>query len=174
MRHDEIEVRVEQHGDGVAPGGGTAGREPSLGDLFKRLTSDTTELVRQEITLAKAELREATSGLAADATKIGVAAGLALMGGLALTAFLVIAIGNLLGDNYWLSALLVGLVALGVGAVLVRNALADIKSRNFKPVQTLATLREDKSWASQQARELKHELTTDPTSTTPQTRNPGY
>ena len=61
-----------------------------------------------------------------------------------------------------------GLVALGIGAVMGRNAVNDVKERGLKPTQTLATLREDKTWASQQARELKHDLTTDPT--TPSTR----
>ena len=167
MNHNDMEVRVERHSDAVAPGKpGT--RDASLGELFKQLSGDTSELIRKEAELAKVEMREMGSALATDAAKIGAAAGLAMIGAFALTAFLILLLGNLFGGAFWLSALLVGLVALGIGAVMGRNAVNDVKERGLKPTQTLATLREDKTWASQQARELKHDLTTDPT--TPSTR----
>lgn len=163
MRHDEIEVPVEPLGDGMLPRAAPQNGGASLGELFKRLTSDTGELIRQEATLAKAELRETGSALAGDARELGIAFGLALAGALALVAFLVIALGNLLGDRYWLSSLIVGVLALGIGAMLAKSAINDIKTRGIKPQQTIDTLREDKEWAGQQARELKHDLTTDPT-----------
>jgi uncharacterized membrane protein YqjE len=144
-------------GSGAMDVGGAAGGEPSLGELFRRLTTDTTELVRQEISLARAEVREVGGTLARDGTKIGIAAGLALCGALAVTAFLVIAVGDLL-NNYWLGALLVGLVLLAVGVVLARNAVADVKRRAV-PAQTLGSLREDAAWAKQETREVKRELT---------------
>ena len=167
MRHDDIEVRSDARGDVVRPAT-TSPRDASLGELFKQLSTDTGELIRQEAALAKTEMREVGSTLARDGAKIGVAAGLGLVGAMALTAFLVITLGDLFGDSYWLSALLVGLVALAVAAMLGRNAVSDIRSRGVKPQQTIATLREDGDWASQQARELKHDLTTNPT--TPPTR----
>lgn len=142
--------------NGVGPAEGT---EPSLGDLFRRLTSDTSELVRQEIALAKTELRETGSTLARDGQRIGIAVGLALAGTLALTAFLIVLLGDVL-DNYWLSALIVGVVFLGVGVVLARNAVADIKRRGLTPKETVGALKEDAAWAKQEARQVKRELTT--------------
>jgi hypothetical protein len=168
MRHDDMEIRSESsRGDGVRPTT-TAPRDASLGELFKQLSNDTGELIRQEAALAKTELRDVGSTLARDGAKLGVAAGLGLIGALALATFAIIALGDLFGDSYWLSALLVGLVAVGVAVMLGRNATRDIKERGLKPQQTIATLREDSEWASQQARELKHDLTTNPT--TPPTR----
>ena len=158
MRQDELEIPITSRGDVGRPTS-----DASLGELLKRLTSDTADLVRQEAALAKAELRDTGSALAADGAKIGAALGLALAGALALTAFLVIALGNLFGGAYWLSALLVGVVFLGVGALLARNAVNDVKRRGLAPKQTIATLKEDKAWASREARDLKHDLTTDPT-----------
>lgn len=165
MRQNEIEVPIVVPGDPTrgSPGAPTAASNASLGELLKRLTSDTADLVRQEAALAKAELRATGSMLAADGAKIGVAIGLALAGALSLTAFLVLALGNLLGGAFWLSALIVGVAFLGIGALLVRNAVHDVKQRGLAPRQTIATLREDKAWASREARELKHDLTTDPT-----------
>lgn len=130
---------------------------PSLGELFRRLTTDTTELVRQEISLARAEVRQVGGTLARDGAKLGVAVGLALCGALALTAFLVLALGDLL-DNHWLGALIVGLVLVAIGGVLARNAVADAK-RGMVPEQTIASLREDAAWAKQETREVKRELT---------------
>jgi len=140
-------------------GASAGGAEPSLGELFRRLTTDTSELVRQEISLAKTEARQAGATLARDGTRIGIAVGLALAGALALTAFLVILLGDLL-DNYWLGALLVGVVLLAVGGILARNAVADVKRRGLTPEQTIDSLREDARWAKQEAREVKRELTT--------------
>ena len=163
MRNDDMEVPLE-HGEGGLLRG-TSRSDASIGDLFRRLTTDTGELIRQEASLAKAEIRETGSKLAGDAREIGIAIGLALAGSLALVAFLVIGLGNLLGDRYWLSALIVGLVATGVGMMLAKNAVNDMKNRSLKPQQTIDTLKEDKAWAGQQARELSHDLSTDPTKT---------
>jgi hypothetical protein len=157
-------VRVEQHGEGLRGGVMTTQSEASIGELFKRLGTDTGSLIRQEAALAKAELREVGTTMARDGARIGIAAGLAFVGALALTAFLVVGLGVLLGGAYWLSALIVGAVAFGVGAVLARNAVGDIKRRGLTPRQTIETIKEDKAWAAQQARELKHDLTSDPNS----------
>ena len=136
----------------------TAGAEPSLGELFRQLTTDTGELIRQEVSLAKAELRQTGTTVARDATKIGVAVFVANAGILALTAFLIVALGAAF-HNYWLSALIVAVVFLAVGAVLARNAVADMKRRALVPRQTAATLRDDATWAKQEAREFKREIT---------------
>lgn len=156
MAAEQFDARIARDVGSTGPAGGG---EPSLGELLRRLTTDTSELVRKEITLAKTELREAGTTAARDGTKIGIAAGLGLAGALSLTAFLVIGLGAAL-DNYWLSALIVGLALLGIGAVLVRSAVADIKRRGLTPQQTLGSLREDAAWAKQEAREVKRELTT--------------
>ena len=146
---------------GVSAGGaeGASGGEPSLGELLRRLTTDTGELVRQEVNLAKVEIRQTGATLARDGSRIGIALGLALAGALALVAFLVLALGDLF-NNYWLAALIVGLVFVGIGYVLAKRALDDVKERGLAPQQTMATLREDAAWAKQEAREVKRELTT--------------
>ena len=136
----------------------TAGAEPSLGELFRQLTTDTGELIRQEVNLAKVELKQTGATVARDATKIGVAVFVANAGILALTAFLVVGLGAALG-NYWLSALIVAITFLGIGAFLAKNAVADIKRRGITPRETAATLRDDARWAKEEAQEFKREIT---------------
>ena len=151
------EIRIQERGDAAAPGSTTT-PEPSLGELFKRLTADTGELIRQEMSLAKVEMREAGATLARDATKIGIAVGFALAGVLALAAFAVVGLGDLF-ENYWLAALIVGVALLAVGGYLARNAVNDLKQHGLKPQATVQALRDDASWAKQEGRELKRELT---------------
>ena len=159
MPSEQFDPRGPSRMNGTAASASHDGAEPSLGDLFRRLTTDTSELVRQEIALAKTELREASSTLARDGTRIGIAVGLALAGALSVTAFLVILLGDLL-NNYWLSALIVGIAFLAIGGLLAKNAVNDVKRRGLAPKQTIGTLREDAAWAKQEAREVKRELTT--------------
>lgn len=134
------------------------GADASLGDLVRQLATDTGELVRQEVALAKTEMREISSTVATDARNIGIGAVIALAGMLALTAFLILLLGVVLG-NYWLSALVVGLLFTGIGAMLAKRAVDDIKQRGLKPDATMQTLREDAAWAKREKSAFKRELT---------------
>ena len=127
-------------------------------DLFRQLADDTNHLVRQEINLAKLEMKQTGEALARDGMKIGIAVALGLVGALALGAFLIIALGALLG-NYWLSALLVGVLFLVVSGLLARAAVSHFKEQSLKPEETIETLREDTAWAKREARDFKRELT---------------
>src|SRR6202035_2382723 len=80
-----------------------------------------------EVQLAKVELKETGSQLAKDSAQVAIAAGLLVVGALPLTAFLVIGLGKLLKDNFWLSSLIVGLVFISVGTVLTMRALKKFK-----------------------------------------------
>lgn len=155
MAIEQREMRVDR---GPSPRfGGPLREEPPLGELFKQLSNDASRLVRQEVALAKTELRESASVLGKDAAKVGVGAGVAIMGAFAMLAFAIIGLGDLL-DNYWLSALIVGVVLLVIAAVLVKSATNDIKRRELKPVQTMETLRADAQWAKREAQALKRDL----------------
>ncbi len=156
MAREQFDAGVPARDSGAR--GHPAGAEPSLGELFRQLTTDTGNLIRQEVNLAKVELRQTGATVARDGAKIGVAAGLALAGVLALTAFLIVGLGDAF-DNYWLSALIVAVAFLAVGGVLARNAMADIKRRGIAPRETTATLRDDARWAKDEVKEFKREIT---------------
>jgi hypothetical protein len=134
--------------------------ERSLGELFRQLTYDTSELVSKEIALVKAEARLTAATLVRDGAKVGTAIGLAFTGVLALTAFLIAGLGDLLNGRYWLSALIVGVVFLAIGGGLLRNAVARIKSRGQAVKHSVETLKDTANWAKQEARHVKQEITT--------------
>ena len=123
--------------------------ERSLGDLFSDLSRETTTLVRQEVQLAKAELTQS-------ATEVARGIGMLVAGGAVAYAgllFLLLAIVFGLieaGWDAWLSALVVGLVVVAIGAVLVLRACESLKPANLAPQKTVETLKEDAAWAKEQ------------------------
>jgi len=121
----------------------------SLGDLFSDLSRETTTLVRQEIQLAKAELTQSATE-AARGIGMLVAGGAVAYAGL-LFLLLAIVFGLIeAGWDAWLSALVVGLVVIAIGAVLVLRARESLKPANLAPRRTVETLKEDQEWAKEQ------------------------
>lgn len=133
-------------------------REPSIGPLLRELAQDSSALIRQEIALAKAEVRQSVSQVTNGAVKLGIAAALLAVAGLVMTAFLVLLLGELL-DSYWISALIVGVVFALTGAVLALSGISRLKEVQMAPEATLQTLKEDGAWAKEEVQELKRELT---------------
>ncbi|GGU24940.1 phage holin family protein [Streptomyces lavendofoliae] len=122
-----------------------APQDTSIGDLISDISTDLSQLVRDEIELAKAEIKEET-------TKAGKAMG--MLGGagyaghlvLLLGSFTVIfALGNVM-DIAW-AALIVTAVWAVVGAVLYTTGRKRLRTVNLKPEQTMETLKEDARWA---------------------------
>lgn len=124
----------------------------SLGELFAELAKDTSTLVRQEVQLAKTEMSQ-------KAADVGKAVGMLAVGGmviyagvLAILAGIIILLGRALNGNYWLSALLVGVVVAIVGYVLVQRGRTTLTNANLAPTETIATLKEDAQWTKEQTR----------------------
>jgi uncharacterized membrane protein YqjE len=149
-RFEVRDVRVDAGSNG-------AGSEAPIGELLKRFGQDAGTLVKQEITLAKLELRESVKSLAKDAGKIGVAAGLGLFGGFAFLAFVIVGLGDLI-NNYWLSSLIVAVLLLGTAAMMARGALANMKRNSLAPEETVQTLKEDQRWAKREVQDFKQSL----------------
>ena len=102
-----------------------------LQDLAQRLSEDTSQLVRSEIQLAQAEVKEKLASLA-KAAGLGIGAGaLALVGLFALVQAIIDALGLAVPD--WLAALIVALVLFAVAGLLVFIAVKAAK-RGAPPV----------------------------------------
>jgi hypothetical protein len=139
----------------------------SLGDLLSELANETTTLVKQEVALAKTEVRTEVQRATDEAKTAAKNAGYIAAGGaVAYTGLIaaVIGLGWLLGeilfDLEWLGILLVGLLVAAVGYALVKKGLERLKREmealkrtDLKPERTIKTLKEDKEWLKQ---ETKH------------------
>jgi hypothetical protein len=124
--------------------------ERSIGELFAELARETSTLVRQEVQLAKTEMTQKVTSAGKDAGMIGAGGALAYAGLLAVLAAVIIGLGQLI--PMWLSALIVGLVVIGVGYMLVQQGLNALKRIDPTPRQTMETLKEDTEWAKEQTR----------------------
>lgn len=138
---------------------GPAG-EPSLGDLFKELAQESSTLMKQEVALAKAEMRENLRDFAKDAVMMAAGGGILLVAMLVFTAFLVAGLGDMLGDEYWLGALIVGVVYALIGGVLLMRGRSGMQDDDLKPTHTIESLQDDKRWAQAEAQQVKRDLTT--------------
>jgi uncharacterized membrane protein YqjE len=161
MAEIRIEDRTEERLETAVPprpvGTATRTGEPSIGELFRQLAQDSTTLIRQEVALAKTEVRENVKTAARDMTMIAVGGAIAAVGALVLTAFLVILLGSLLA-NYWLAALIVGLLFVLVGGGLAWSNLNRLRAAELKPEHSIDSLREDKEWLQEEIRDVRREL----------------
>lgn len=150
--------RFVMHDVDGRPVAGDGVDDVSIGELFKRLTSDASLLVRQELSLAKSEVKESVNELKATLVKLAIAAALAIPGAIALTAFVVIALGQAIG-SYWVSALIVGALLLGAAMVLARQGKSNVESAKKNVQRTAQALGEDARWGKEEVKAFKRELT---------------
>jgi hypothetical protein len=122
----------------------------SLGDLFNELSQEFSQLIRQEVTLAKAEVTQKATQAGKDVGFMAAGGAVAYVGLMAVVAGIIIALGNAI--PLWLSAILVGLVMAGAGYLFVERGMDALKKTNMAPQQTIASLKEDATWVREQAR----------------------
>jgi Putative Actinobacterial Holin-X, holin superfamily III len=126
-------------------------RERPTSELLKDLSQQTGTLVRQEIELAKAELRQKGKELGAGAGLLIGATVVALLALGALTACLIAALASAV--ETWLAALIVAVVYLAIaGALAVVGRGRIQKAAPPAPEQTIETVKEDVQWAKTRAR----------------------
>lgn len=117
-----------------------------IGELLKQLANETTTLVRQELDLAKAEMREKAGKAGPGVGMWGAAGVTALLALGSLTAFLILALDGAMPN--WLAALIVGLVYAAVAGVLWMRGKQRVEEAGSPvPEKTIETVKEDVQWA---------------------------
>lgn len=125
-------------------------RERPIGEVASQLMRDLSLLVRQEVQLAKAEMREKGRIVLPGVGMIGGAGLVALCAAGALTAFLVLALAEAM--DAWLAALIVGvLLAAGAAALAWAGKQRVEEAGSPLPEQTIETVEEDVQWVKEQA-----------------------
>jgi uncharacterized membrane protein YqjE len=132
---------------GATAGSGTRD-ERSLGEIFTDVTQDLSTLIRQEMELAKTEMKE-------EVAKAGKGAG--LLGGAGLAGwftllFLSLTVFYLLDEVIpdWASALIVMAVWGAVAAVLALTGKKAIQESNPQLPETQQSVKEDVQWVKAQ------------------------
>jgi len=123
-------------------------RDRSAADLVKDIIANAQEMIRSEIRLAKAEVREEAGKTmsAAQTLLIGAGAGLFALG------FVLSAIALLLAQYMpsWIATLLVGVV-LGIGAAIMISKGRG-KIRVPTPQKTIDNVKENVEWMKNQTK----------------------
>jgi Putative Actinobacterial Holin-X, holin superfamily III len=114
--------------------------EVSVGQLLSEVTRDLSTLMRQEMELAKAEIKQ-------EVTKTGKGAG--MLGGAGFAGYMVLlflsiglwwGLANVMNEAW--AALIVALVWGVIGAVLYARGRAQLRAVHPKPEQTVDTLKQ--------------------------------
>ena len=121
-----------------------------VGALLRDLAEGSAGLVRNEVKLARIELRGIISSVGLGTAMVASGGVFALLGTLSLFTGIVLLGGDQwLHDRYWLAALFFTVIAFAVAFIFVRRGRAALSPANLAPDQTVASLKEDKEWLRQ-------------------------
>lgn len=126
----------------------------SIPTLLRELRDETTTLFRQEVTLAKTELKENVSRLGSHALQIAIGGFVAYAG----IIVLLIGLGHLIGAiltragldpdiAQWLAPTIVGFAVALIGWLMLNRAKNAIAHDDLAPRQTIESLKSNKQWA---------------------------
>lgn len=157
-------IEREQFGDDDRSSEQIAHRndERSLGSLIKELGNESSRLVQEEVRLAKTEMREKVEVYERNAAKMAVG-GVLLLGAVFVLLVAVNRGLTVLLEQFvslevavWLSPLILALLAGLIGWGMFKSAQRAMAREGVMPRQTMETLRDEKDWVKQQAREVGH------------------
>ncbi len=121
--------------------------EKSMGELIGDASAELSTLLRQEVALAKAELKEDISTVGKGAGAFGAAAVVGYMAVVFASLTLMFGIAELVDDRLWLGALVVTVLYGGGAAFLVLTGKKTLSGASLGPKRTIQTLKEDAEWA---------------------------
>jgi Putative Actinobacterial Holin-X, holin superfamily III len=119
-----------------------------LGDLFADLASEMSNLVRQEVALAKVEVGQKAKHIGRNVGYLVVGGAVAYAAMLAVIAAIIMLLARVLPD--WGATLLVGVLVAGISWLLIGKALSALQQTDMTPRETVETLKEDATWMKQQ------------------------
>jgi uncharacterized membrane protein YqjE len=119
-----------------------------LGDLFGDLASEMSNLVRQEVALARVEISQKAKYAGRNIGYLVVGGAVAHAALLAVLAAVIMLLDKVMPA--WGAALLVGVVVAAIGWLLVGKAMSALQQMEVTPRETVETLKEDAAWMKQQ------------------------
>lgn len=121
----------------------------SLPALLGDIVRDLSDLVREEIALAKVEASEKVTSLQMGIAAIAIGGAVAFAGLIVLLDAAVFALANVLGPivEDWpaLPALIIGLVVVIIGAVMIKMGANRFEGSHLRLSRTAASMRKDQA-----------------------------
>ena len=119
-----------------------------LGDLFGDLATEMSNLVRQEVALAKVEVTQKAKYVGRNVGYLVVGGAVAYAALLAIIAAIIMLLARIMPN--WGATLIVGVVVAGIGWMLIGKAMMALQQADLTPRETVETLKEDATWMKQQ------------------------
>jgi uncharacterized membrane protein YqjE len=120
--------------------------QESIGTLLRGILDDLRTLIREEIALARVEMREQAGRARAAAMSFGIAAAALAFGGVFLLVAIALGIATLLGWPAWTGFMIVALLLCVGGFVTLSTARKQLASLHAMPAETVTTLKENSEW----------------------------
>ena len=121
-------------------------QESSVASLLGGIVGDAQVLVRQEIALARQEIREEIGNAKDTGVKLATAGAVLAIGGLLLVLALAQALAYFLHWPAWAGYGIFGIVLAVVGYILLSAAQRRMKQISPIPDKTIETLKENVEW----------------------------
>lgn len=118
----------------------------SLGGLLRGILMDLRTLIREEIALARVEIREQAGRARAAALSFGIAAAALAFGGIFLLVALATAVADLLNWPVWAGFLVVAVLLSVIGVVTLTSGRRQLQRVHAVPEETISTLKENSEW----------------------------
>ena len=120
--------------------------QESTGSLIRGILNDLRTLIREEIALARAEMREQAGRARSAALSFGIAAAALAFGAIFLLIAVALGIANLLGWPAWTGFLIMALLLCIGGYFTLSSGRKQLASVHAMPEETVTTLKENSEW----------------------------
>jgi len=143
ISNDACDALNEMRASSKAGGG-------SFSQILQEIVNHVTEIIRSEVRLLRAEVRQDVTQVAKASVFFVIAAVLAFYGLGFILLGLVYALGHT--TPLWLSAVIVGVGAAGIAAAFLWIGRTKIKQASLKPDKTIRSMQENVRWMKKQTR----------------------
>jgi hypothetical protein len=120
--------------------------QDSISTLIRGILNDLRTLIREEIALARVEIREQAGRAKAAAFSFGIAAAALLFGGVFLLVAIALGIASLFGWPAWTGFLIVAFLLCVGGFFTLSTGRRLLANVHGIPEQTVTTLKENSEW----------------------------
>jgi uncharacterized membrane protein YqjE len=118
----------------------------SLGGLIRGILTDLRTLIREEVALARVEIREQATRARAAAMSFGMAIGALAFGVTFLLIAVAIGVADLLNWPVWTGFLIVAVLLALIGFVMLSSGRKQLRDVRAVPEATVTTLKENSEW----------------------------
>jgi uncharacterized membrane protein YqjE len=120
--------------------------QESIGSLIRGILTDMQTLIREEIALARVEIREQAGRARAAALSFGIAAAALAFGAIFLLVAIALGIAYLLGWPAWTGFLIMALLLCIGGYFTLSSGRKQLANVHAVPEETVTTLKENSEW----------------------------